>query len=92
MQIAEEADTAAIGPNGREHARLTRLGYPFRLHRLAVLVHGLKPAAVQEQIGGILATQHRVGLRSRRYENGFRRQARGLARGTHLASGFVELV
>ncbi len=79
MQIAEEADAAAVRTNRREHARRLRLGHALRLHRLAFFVHRLEPLAVQKHVVGIFAAQHRIGLRPCGNQNRLRGQAHGIA-------------
>ena len=65
MQVSEEADAAAIGANGSQHACDFWLGNFLRLHGLPFFVHCLEPAAVQEDILRILAAENGIGLCSR---------------------------
>ena len=90
MQIAEETDSAAIRTNGRQHAHGFGLGDSLGLHGLSVLVHRLEPTAVEHNVLGVFAAEHRVGLRSRGDQNRFRGQAHRVTRIRHLAGGRIK--
>ena len=75
MQVAEEADGAAVAAQALQHLDGLRLGQLLRLHGLAVVVDCLEVLAVETELLGIFARQHRVGTRARGDQHGPRRQA-----------------
>ena len=78
MQIAEEADGFAIGPQLVQHQRRLRLGQQFRLPRLPGAVQRLEILAVETELRRMLPRQHRVRPRARRHQHGARRECRRL--------------
>ena len=86
MQVAEEADEAAVGAPVQQHLRPRRLGAPFRLDRIAFLVTGLEIASVEMEVAGVLARQHRVGLGAGRHKHAPRGKGRG-----HLGAAAVRV-
>jgi hypothetical protein len=90
MQIAKEADAAAVGTYGCKHTRRFRLGHALGLYRLSVFIHRLEPLAVQQYIVGILAAEHGVGLGAGGNQDGLGRQPHRLAGGAHLACRWIE--
>ena len=77
MQVAEETGGASIGQDIGQHCGLRRLGESAQhFHAVAVLVEHAEILAVEVEVRGILARQHRVGLRARGDENRARRQRR----------------
>ena len=78
MQVAEEAGRAAVGQDVGEHRGLVGLGEAaLHLDRVAVLVEHAEVLAVEVEVRGVLAHEHRVGLRARGDQDGARGQ-RGL--------------
>ena len=76
MQVAEEARRAAVGANVGEHCRLRRLDVTaFRLDRCSALVEQAEVLAVEREASGVLARQHRIGLRARGDQDRARGQA-----------------
>ncbi len=77
MQIAEEADEAAIRFARAAAPRTSRgLALRFGFTGVAVLVARLEVAAVQREMRRVLARQDGVGLRAGRHQNACARAAR----------------
>src|SRR5215470_16747032 len=74
MQIAEEADGAAVRAHVHEHMGGGRLGDALGGDLAAVLVERLKMLAVDLHVLRLLAAEHGVGLRAGRDQNRARRQ------------------
>ena len=74
MQVAEEADGAAVGRDAHQHVRGGRLGDALGRDLVAALVERLEILAVDQHVLGVLAAEHRVGLRAGRHQDGPRRQ------------------
>ncbi len=75
MQIAEEADEAPVFEPRQQYLGVRRLGQGiFRLYRRAIFAAGLEIFAVELELPGMFAREHRVRLRARRDENRVRRQ------------------
>ena len=77
MEIAEEADGAAIGTERGQHAHIVRLGDAFRLDRIAIFVKGLEVLAVQHEVGGVFPFQNGIGLGAGGDQNGLGREHGG---------------
>ena len=85
MQVAEEADGAAVRPKRHQHVDVAGLGDAFRLHRLAVFVDSLEVAAVEDDVVVVFAGEHGVGLRAGGHQDRCGRAASTcLARGDSL--------
>ena len=89
MQVAEEADRAAVGTQLGQHGGMRRLGEALdRLHRRALLVQQPEILAVEVKVRRVLAREHRVGLRS----GGDEDRPRGKRRARELVPDAVAVV
>ena len=90
MQVAEEARRAAVGADVGEHGGLRGLARPrCDLDRRAVLVEHAEVLAVEMEVRGVLAREHRVGLRAGGDQDRARRQASARAYSCHTPSPSV---
>ena len=86
VHVAEIAHAAAVVAPREQHAHLVRLGDRFLgPHRVARFVDRLEIFAVEREVRGVFAREHRIGLRAGRDQDGFRRQL-DLPASIHLPS------
>ena len=63
MEVAEKANRPPVGPQAHQHSHRRGLRRPFGGGRVPFFVERAEITPVEDDIRGILAAQHRVGLR-----------------------------
>jgi len=92
VEVAEEADGLAIGPERHQNVGSSRFRDAFGLYLRSGIVVRLEEAAVERDVVVVLASEDCIGLGAGCDENGFGWKRDVFARCNELTGGIVPFV